>query len=421
RDLSKELTSLFNLDQILSLVVNTVTKNMHIAAGSIILWDDVSQKFKIKIARGLDYDLVSNTEFSRENCFIQWLGNSNLVFFREEMERTYNEKNASNLSDQQWREIGRTLATLRALNINLSIPIILGGKLIGIFNLSEKKSEQMFSPEDIGLLSTIANQAAIAIENARLYTEMRDMEKSLYQADKMVSLGTLASSVAHEVGNPLTTLKTYLQMFEEKKDDKEFISRAQEKMTGEVERLQDIIDQLRSYSRVSRSGEVNDINIIEVLEDVLELVNYQLTRVNVRIEKSYGPNIPDIQANASHLKQIFMNLILNACQAMAEGGQIKVSVEYHQSGREMDFVSGEHIQIAFQDTGKGIPPELLQGGKLFKPFFTTKEKGTGLGLSITKKLIEEHGGEIKVNSQIDAGTTFTIKLPLKQEQEQVIG
>jgi len=418
-DLSKKLTSLFDLDRILSLVVNTVTENMHIATGSVMLWDDVDQKFKIRSAHGLDRKLITDTEFAEDDCFIEWLDKGKLPLFREELEAQHSGQTKP--SDKEKPDgVYQSLEKLKQLDVSLSVPIILKDRLLGVFNLSDKKSEEMFSPEDIGLLITITNQAAVAIENARLYIEMRDIEKSLHQADKMVSLGTLASSVAHEVGNPLVTLKTYLQMFEQKRHDEAFIVRFQEKMNSEMDRLQEILDQLRSYSRVSR-GKIEEADITKVIDDVLELVNYQISKANVVAIRSYGKNLPNIELNVSHLKQVFMNLILNASQAMPEGGEIRISVEYHESGKVTAVLSGEHMQIAFQDTGCGIPPELVKSNKLFKPFLTTKEKGTGLGLSVTKKLIEEHNGEIKVTSEVGVGTTFTIKLPLKQEEHNVIG
>jgi signal transduction histidine kinase len=304
-------------------------------------------------------------------------------------------------------EFKETLDKLKEMGAMLCIPLMVKGRLIAIFSLDNKMSGDMFTSEDLELLSTVANQAAIAIENAKLYEEMREMEKSLHRADKLAALGTLASSIAHEIRNPLVSIKTFTQLVPRKFNSRDFLDKFQAIVPDELERMENILNQLLNFGRFSQP-EFHSLNIEEIIESILSLMNMELSKCNIEVIKLYGKDIPQIMADGEQLKQVFMNIVLNAIQSMPEGGNLRIITSIEQESVDGD--TSDFVAIEFEDTGYGIPEENLSN--LFNPFFTTKNGGSGLGLSISRRIIKEHNGHINVESTMGKGTAFTVKLPL---------
>jgi signal transduction histidine kinase len=177
----------------------------------------------------------------------------------------------------------------------------------------------------------------------------------------------------------------------------------------EIERVNKIIKQFLDFAR-PRPPSLEHMDVHQVLEETLALVIYEMEGQGIALGKDFAPDLPPAPMDREQMKQVFLNLILNAIQAMEQGGKIKIfSALKRQSadGREANF-----IEIAFQDSGKGIPEEIR--GRIFEPFFSTKEEGIGLGLPIAQRIVEEHGGEIRLESTPGKGTTFYITLPVNQ-------
>ncbi|MFB0526936.1 MAG: ATP-binding protein [bacterium] len=407
KDLSGAVTSILSLDRLLNLIVNKVTEIMHIDRGGLLLWDREAEEFRIKFGKGLRREVFDKISFKRGDYLVQWLEREKKIFNREEIKIFRSRKEFLRIDSKAQREFNDTLDKLKEMGAMLCIPLMVKGRLIGIFSLDNKMSGDMFTFEDLELLSTIANQAAIAIENAKLYEEMREIEKSLHRADKLAALGTLASSVAHEIRNPLVSIKTFTQLAPRKFDNREFLDMFQTIIPEELERVENILNQLLNFGRSSQP-EFQSINVEEVIDSILTLMNTELSKSNIKVIKLYGKDIPQIIADGEQLKQVFMNIVLNAIQAMPEGGDLKII-----TGLQQEFVDSDtsvFVAIKFEDTGCGIPEENLND--LFNPFFTTKNGGSGLGLSISHRIIKEHKGHIDVESTAGKGTTFTVKLPL---------
>lgn len=407
KDLSGAVTSILSLDRLLNLIVNKVTEIMHIDRGSLMLWDEEGEEFRIKFGKGLRKEIFDKISFKIDNCLIQWLEKEKRIFSREEIEIFCNRKEFSGMETKAQEEFNDTLDKLKEVGAMVCIPLMVKGRLIGIFSLDNKMSGDMFTFEDLELLSTVANQAAIAIENAKLYEEMREIEKSLHRADKLAALGTLASSVAHEIRNPLVSIKTFTQLAPRKFDNREFLDMFQTIIPEELERVENILNQLLNFGRSSQP-EFHSINVEEIIDSILTLMNTELSKSNIKVIKLYGKDVPQITADGEQLKQVFMNIVLNAIQAMPEGGNLRIVTSLGQEVVIRD--TAEFVTIKFEDTGCGISQENLND--LFNPFFTTKNGGTGLGLSISRRIIEEHKGHIRVESKEGKGTIFTIGLPL---------
>jgi signal transduction histidine kinase len=177
-----------------------------------------------------------------------------------------------------------------------------------------------------------------------------------------------------------------------------------EKVHKQTERASNIVNNLLNFSRAGGSAEFNELNLNRILEDTIQLLEVQLRRNRIELEKEFGEKLPNIHGNAGKLQQVFTNLLLNARDAMPDGGKISLHT----------CMTDEGVQITVTDTGEGIAPENLT--KIYDPFFTTKEvgKGTGLGLAVSYGIIQEHSGEIKVESRIGEGTTFHLIFPAAQ-------
>ena len=243
-------------------------------------------------------------------------------------------------------------------------------------------------------------------ELQKSHQELEQAQYQLIRTEKLAALGQLAAGVAHEINNPLGTITIYAHILLKgmEADD----PRREDLMLiiSEASRTKDIVQGLLSFARETKL-KPGDTNINELLEDTLGLLVNQSLFQNIKIKKVFYQDLPTIFADATQLKQVFLNIILNAAQAMEGKGEIAVTT-WKDKG---------DIKIKIHDTGPGIPPEHV--GKLFNPFFTTKEKGTGLGLAISYGIIERHSGKIDVETELGKGSTFTISLPMEGEEKKL--
>jgi two-component system NtrC family sensor kinase len=239
-------------------------------------------------------------------------------------------------------------------------------------------------------------------------TERVDLEAQLSQADKLSSIGLLAAGVAHEVNTPLAVISSYTQMLSKQLQGDPQKSGLLEKITRQTFRASEIVNNLLNFSRTSGS-EIGDVDVNKVIADTLALLEHQFKVAKVEVENVLAPKLQPIQGNPGRLQQVFLNLFLNAKDAMPGGGKLRVAT-----------TNGESVCVSVSDTGSGIAPEHIQ--RIYDPFFTTKTspregqaRGTGLGLSVTYGIIQEHAGKIRVESNPGAGTTFTLDFPLSRK------
>jgi two-component system NtrC family sensor kinase len=231
--------------------------------------------------------------------------------------------------------------------------------------------------------------------------EMKKINAQLFRSEKLASLGKLAAGVAHEINNPLTGILTNSSLLLEdmEKDDPKYED--VEVMVKETIRCREIVKRLLDFARQTRPQKrLASINAL--IDNIILLVRNQTSFRNILIEKDLSADIPDILVDPDQIQQVFVNIILNAAEAMTKGGSLKI-----RSARSADR---ESIVITFADTGPGISEEVRE--RIFDPFYTTKEHGTGLGLSISYGIVEQHGGTISVDSNPGKGSTFTISLPV---------
>jgi two-component system NtrC family sensor kinase len=265
-----------------------------------------------------------------------------------------------------------------------------------------------FTGQDLELLQAMAASVAVAVDNASLYSELADfteeVERSqaqLVQAEKMAAIGRLAASVAHEINNPLQAIHNslHLSLHDHLDGEKrlEYMNMAQ----SEVQRLIEIVQRMLDFYRPSR-GSVAPADVNGLVENVLALSSKRLQHGDIRVHASLGPDVPPVPVVSDQITQVFLNIIINAIEAMPSGGDLQLETKLSREG--------EWVLVCFRDTGQGMSPEQLSN--LFEPFYTTKSDGTGLGLAISYGIVERHGGMMEVSSQPGQGTTFTVKLPV---------
>lgn len=266
--------------------------------------------------------------------------------------------------------------------------------------------ESPFRESDLEMFQILARQSIAALENARLYAEQLDYvrkveesQKALLQAEKMAAAGRLSASIAHEVNNPLQAVQNCLHLAgredlpEEKR--KEYFDLAR----TELERLMLTVRRMLDFYRPGVSS-LETVDLAEMLQYIIALMSKQLNEAKVNVIIDFPAQSPTINAVGSQVQQVFINLILNAADAMPEGGELRISAR----------ILNEGIEVLFQDNGKGIPKE--KQANIFEPFFSTKDGGTGLGLTVSYNIITAHGGVLELLPERGPGACFRIFLPV---------
>jgi len=227
--------------------------------------------------------------------------------------------------------------------------------------------------------------------------ELAGMTQQLWQASRLATVGELAASVAHELNNPLATISLRLETLAMQLAEDEQKLRAVEIVAGEVDRMGKLVSNLLQFSRRSHQ-QTSTIDVREEIDNSLELIEYHLRSNNLQVEREYAEDLPTIQADCQQLRQVFLNLLTNAGDAMKDGGKITIRVSFAP-----DEGDAQDVRLEFVDSGSGIPAVNLE--RIWDPFFTTKPegKGTGLGLAICRRVVEEHHGTISIDSRLGEG------------------
>ena len=288
-------------------------------------------------------------------------------------------------------------------------PIHWKEELIGGFSVLWLKQAHRFTPDELRLAEGIALQGALAVENSRLYegvkqqmAELKQTQAQLVQSTKLAAIGELAANIAHEINNPLTTVLGFASFIAERLPTEDPMREELGLIQEEASRARDIVRDLLQFSRQRDfMPEPADVNM--VLEQVVAMIRRQGAFGAVTVTETYAEDLPMVEMDVPRIKQVFLNIINNAVYAMKDGGRLTVRTT----------AAPELVRIAFEDSGPGIPPDVLS--RIFDPFFTTKPEvsGTGLGLSVSLGIVQSHGGSIDVDSKVGAGSTFTVTLPLK--------
>jgi two-component system NtrC family sensor kinase len=391
-EITRAVTSSLELDRVLTTSLHSIRQILHVEAGTLILLDADNGELQFRNT------LPVLEAWIRQDAAQAGGGILNTVTtLREPLI----------IKDAQlWRAADGEL-NLRNL---LAVPLIVKGRVQGVIVVINR-SEGAFTSDDLELLQFLAGAVAVAAENARLYGELadfaRELERSqaqLIQAEKLAATGRLAASLAHEINNPLQAINNCLHLVVNRPlaDDKKkyYLGLAQ----TEVERLITLVQRTLEFYRPSQ-GRTSATDVNHLIENVLALTSKRLEHGRVQVRTQLQPDLPPIAAVPDQLTQVCLNLIINAVEAMPQGGELTI----------VSALRDNWLAIEIRDTGAGLPPD--EATRIFEPFYTTKADGTGLGLAVSYGIIQQHGGRIEVNSVLQHGTTFTVLLPLRRDDE----
>jgi signal transduction histidine kinase len=420
REISEAMVSMLSLSEIADRILVALTDTMGVERAMVMMVDDEGKVLRAMASRGEWEDDALAVEIPSDHPI--W---KHLWMRREDLSRS----DFDDEPDEESREICRDVYD--TLEVELLVPILYGVDLLGVIAVGRKISGERLVADDRMLMRTLANQSSIAIENAKAFdeiaklnetlearvdertAELRDTQTQLVQAEKMKSLGQLVAGVAHELNNPIGFVHANLQLLDEYiakllapgRSEQE-TSRAREAIAKLLvrsregtERVKKIVQDLRTFSRMDQA-ELQDANLNEEIERTLALMEPRF-KTAIAVERDFGA-LPRVRCYPGQLNQVFLNLLMNACDAIGKKGKIRIRTRRSSDG----------VRLEFHDDGPGIPEEIQR--QVFDPFFTTKPVGvgTGLGLSISHGIIERHGGRISVESAPARGTTFLIELPL---------
>jgi two-component system, NtrC family, sensor kinase len=511
REMSEAMTSFLDLEKLVDHLLVPIIVDMKLRNASLFLMNRERTGLRLLAHRFYNPRLEEGPHsfLPKDSWIVRRLEREPYPLLVEEME-----------DDPSHVEVEGIRQEMARLKSEVAVPVAAKNELLAMILLGPTLSGDVFSQEDLGLLSTLANQAAVAIENARLYdevnrikeylenilrnlesgvitvdnegkvttlnraaekmtqwkvsevlgkdcrvmgneithvllaaiserkgrpgvettlhtkvgevlpigvttsllqsqqgtpmgaialfgdlTERKELEQEKWRAEKLAYIGTIAASIAHEIKNPLVSVKTLAQLLPEKHSDAEFRDHFSQIALKEVDRIDLLVSQMLDLKGNGSPSRMEDLRIEEILDEVLLLLSNQIERGGIRVERQYHAGPYGTRGDRFQLKQALWNIVLNSLQSMEGGGILSVSVEHRRDGGR----SEGRVMLRVSDTGRGISEEHLK--KVFDPFFTTKPEGTGLGLSICDKIITEHRGNIQVESQLNQGTSLSISLP----------
>ncbi|MCI0399653.1 MAG: ATP-binding protein [Chloroflexi bacterium] len=408
-DAGREIAASLDLDRTLQLVITKAAETLPMDAGALFLFDEESKAAGQPMHRvAASYNLAPGDEdritFAFHEGVPGWV-----VKHRQPLL----------VPDATADPRVHPYVVEGGVQAVMAIPLIAREKIVGVLNLFYRTKVSSFDDETLRLAQVYADQAAVFIENARLVgelrraateletrveqrtRELRETQARVVRAEKLAVVGRLAASVAHEVNNPLQAVALHLQLMAEEGLNEA----AREQMAivrQELDRIAAIANRLLDFQR-PKEGYRTPQNVVGLLEEVLTLAGKQLQQANVAVFCQGLDHLSPVLADGGQLKQVFLNLVLNAMEAMPGGGQLHIAAEQ---------VNGT-VALSFSDTGGGLVPEAI--ANLFEPFFSTKHEGTGLGLAVSQEIVVAHGGTLEAASQSGRGATFTVKLPAHQE------
>ncbi len=392
---SQAINSTLNLDDALSVITRETCLLMRGKMCSLRLLDESRQWLDLRASHGAAEAYLRLQRLSAEESL------HGVVVRRK---KPLQIENVQVSSRYQHVDVARR----EGLMALLSVPLIFAGQAIGTLSIYYGQPYS-FANEEIRILSALAELSAIAIEKARLYERIVDVEEQLRQNDKLAALGLLAAEVAHEIRNPLTVMKMLYHSLELKFAPDDPRANDARIIDDKMSHLNRIVDQILDFAR-STEPHFSAVNLNELIDELSMLVRHKLKNQSVELRRELDPKAPPVMGEPTQLEQAFLNLILNAVEAMPKGGVLTITTRaVRPRGRERP----QFFAVDFRDTGEGMTDE--QRRRAFASVLqSTKRKGTGLGLAIVKRVVETHHAKLKLRSRPGHGTTVSIIFPLNQ-------
>lgn len=414
------MTRIRELNRLLKLIVHIVVKTVRLNFASIYIFDKENTLYKLGAVKNKNNALMS--EIAVNSSLVVWLLNHREPLVFEEIKRQ--------LQDSPREELEDLKSQMRSVDASVIIPSFIEDKLLAFMVLGDKCSGEIYTQDDLRVFTVLANQAALAIENARFFEEAKEMQEQISQAEKMATIGTMADGLSHQINNrfhalsfisgdaldtiKLTDTSNYTQ---EQKEVLASLKYSLERIEANVMQGGEVVKGMLRYTRKSEES-FSLISLDKIVDASLDMVQYKIKLSQIDIVREYPKDVSTIYGNLTQLQEVFFNFIDNGYDAMMERkdtlkeegyrGKIRIFTEPSEDG---------YLKIHVEDNGMGIKQEDFR--KMFTPFFTTKvssRKGTGLGLYVIKKIItSNHRGRINVASTYRQGTKFTIELAVRED------
>ena len=391
---SRTINSTLNLDEALRAVTREACLLMRARMCSLMMLDETHEWLNLRASYGAGEAYLNKPRLSVEESLL------GVVVRRKKPLQVENVQTSNRYQNVE-------VARREGLISLLSVPLLFAGQVTGALNVYTGRPYS-FSNEEIRILSALAELSGIAIEKARLYERTVDVEEQLRQNEKLSALGLLAAEVAHEIRNPLTVMKLLYHSLDLKFSAGDPRAKDARLIEAKIEHLNKIVEQILAFARTTEPQLV-PVNLNELIDELGLLVRHKLANQNVEFVRDLQPDLPPVPGDAPQLEQAFLNLILNAAEAMPDGGRLTIRSRAIRLPRASTRPT--HVALEFKDTGKGMSEELQRHA--FTTFLsTTKAKGTGLGLAIVGRIIETHRGNIRIKSRLNHGTIITVSLPV---------
>jgi signal transduction histidine kinase len=392
---SRSINSALNVNEALQLVTREACALMEARTCSLLMLDPSGQWLDLRASFGAGTAYLGKPRVNVDESFM------GIVVRRKKPMQLENVQSSS-----LYQNID--VARREGLVSLLSAPLVFGGQSIGTLNVYTGQPRS-FSNEEVNTLSALADLSAIALEKARLYERIVDVEEQLRQNEKLSALGLLAAEVAHEIRNPLTVMKMLYHSLRLEFDPADPRVKDDAVLREKMDQLNKIVEQILDFAR-DTEPKLSPVNVNQVLDDLVLLIRHKLRNQQIQYVRRLAPDLPQVMADPAQLAQAFLNLTLNALEAMPQGGTLTLSTRAFRTARRGALPT--HVLIEFRDTGHGMPED--QRRRPFSSLLsTTKHKGTGLGLAIVGRVVETHRGKVRIRSRPNAGTAISIQLPLK--------
>ena len=392
--IGQTINSTLNLDDALRAITREACVLMKSKMSSLLLLDESGQWLDLRASDGAGGDYLRKPRLSAAESLV------GVVMRRKKPLQVVDVQTSSRYQNVD-------VAQREGLVSLLSVPLMFSGQAIGVLNVYTGET-YTFSNEEVSILTALANLSAIAIEKARLYERIVHVEEEMRQTEKLSALGLLAAEVAHEIRNPLTVMKMLFHSLDLKYPPGDPRGKDAEIVREKMDHLNKIVEQILDFARTAEPN-LTAVDLNQLIEDLSLLVRHKLSNQAVRLDQKLAADLPSLSGDATQLEQAFLNLTLNAVEAMPEGGTLRIITKALRIPRSHPVPT--HLYIEFQDTGAGMTPE-VQGRILSSLLSTTKQKGTGLGLAIVRRVVETHRGKLTIRSKPGVGTTVAITLPV---------
>jgi signal transduction histidine kinase len=387
-NVSRTINSTLNLDEALRAITREACRLMRAKMCSLLMLDESRQWLDLRASYGAGEAYLKKPRLSVEESLL------GVVVRRKKPLQVPNVQ-----VDTRYQNVD--VARREGLISLLSVPLLFAGEALGALNVYTSRLYH-FSNEEIRILTALAELSAIALQRAQLYERAVDVEEQLRQNEKLSALGLLAAEVAHEIRNPLTVMKLLYHSLNLKFPAGDPRARDARILGEKIEHLNKIVERILDFARTTEPQPA-PVNLNELIDELGLLVRHKLAHQHIRFVRDLQPELPAVMGDAPQLEQAFLNLILNAAEAMPHGGTLTVKTR---------AVSPAQVTVEFKDTGGGMSEEIQR--RAFKALLSTsKPKGTGLGLAIVGRIIETHRGTLHVRSQPGRGTTVRLTLPVK--------